>query len=133
MGFKNKMLFTFSCFLFWYLRYLRKKLLFFEEKNLFVCLQMRRTTCLSWKTSVTDWTFEGPLFGVGSVMNFKRRLASKNLEANLTSGVATGWKKAKKPFLVSWFCGSKQKNGKICLLNYLGKYEFTVYKNVQYG
>jgi hypothetical protein len=43
-------------------------------------------------------------------MNFKRRLASKNLEANLTSGVATGWKKAKKPFLVSRFCGSKQKN-----------------------
>jgi hypothetical protein len=42
-------------------------------------------------------------------MNFKRRLASKNLEANLTSGVATGWKKAKKPFLVSRFCGSKQK------------------------
>jgi len=45
-------------------------------------------------------------------MNFKRRLASKNLEANLTSGVATGWKKAKKPFLVSWFCGSKQKMGR---------------------
>ena len=84
----------------------KKSLNFAVKRIFFVCLW---TTCLSWKTSVTDWTFEGPLFGVGSVMNFKRRLASKNLEANLAGCVATGCKKPKKSGIVSRFCGSKKK------------------------
>ena len=83
---------------------LKKVFNFAVKRIFFVCLW---TTCLSWKTSVTGWTFEGPLFGVGSIMNFKSRLASKNLEANLTGCVAPGWKKPEKAFLVAWFCGKK--------------------------
>ena len=87
------------------------KLFNFAVKRIFfVCLW---TSCLSWKTSVTGWTFEGPLFGVGSIMNFKSRLASKNLEANLTGCVAPGWKKPEKAFLVAWFCGKKTKKNNL--------------------
>jgi hypothetical protein len=43
-------------------------------------------------------------------MNFKGRLASKNLEANLASRVAARCKKAKKAPIVSRFCGSKKRN-----------------------
>ena len=87
----------------------KKRIRFASKIKLSLLLKFWLTTCLSRKTSVTDWTFEGPLFGVGSVMNFKRRLASKNLEANLACCVATGCKKPKKSGIVSRFCGSKKK------------------------
>ena len=86
----------------------KKRIRFASKIKLSLLLKFWLTTCLSRKTSVTDWTFEGPLFGVGSVMNFKRRLASKNLEANLAGRVAARCKKAKNSGFVTWVCGSNR-------------------------